>query len=465
VLQSGTIPGNSTFLRGTPVLAGLFTFTVTAKASNGASFSKTYTFYVVQITTTSLPAYTVGTPYSVQLHATGGSNNFTWNIISGTLPDGLVMDPTGLIHGTPIAAIGSSTIVFVVSDTTCEAVTKREFTPRARLQTSGLTTISTRRGFAEFTGGFGTLYKKATYTGFLTQIAFPNYNSGNIDATQCAGAKFIYSGFDEINAFGNILNHHSKNLFKMCLAGDPSLLYAQIIPGSFPAQFVPLIIINTTSLLGYCWDTDGNSCEDCNTDETTWSLFGDVYGFGVDDSPRGVFGGGGTADITALTRRIHGSLNQSGPFFLSPSPDTFPVNNGLGVYYVQLAFVRFQSVWDWTVTLSDEFTPADEASQTQIFHNSLKIAENSPDFFRFSNRGYWNIQSRTTSVTYTVQCSNLVAGRNYRVRVGLQSSTGTITYQTIDFTATGTTDSVTGNVPVPPSGTRVLVLDPTITFA
>jgi hypothetical protein len=100
-LHSGTIPGNQTFIRGTPVLAGLFAFTITAKASNGASFSKTYTFYVVQITTTSLPPYTVGTPYSVQLHATGGSGNFTWDLESGTLPAGLVFDPTGLLHGTP----------------------------------------------------------------------------------------------------------------------------------------------------------------------------------------------------------------------------------------------------------------------------------------------------------------------------------------------------------------------------
>lgn len=50
-----------------------------------------------------LPAGTVGQPFSAQIGLSGGLPPDTLSIISGALPDGLSLDSTGLISGTPTA--------------------------------------------------------------------------------------------------------------------------------------------------------------------------------------------------------------------------------------------------------------------------------------------------------------------------------------------------------------------------
>jgi len=59
----------------------------------------------VQITTASLPNWTVGIPYSFELQASGGIGNRTWNDYNGGLSGtGLGMSQAGLVSGTPGAA-------------------------------------------------------------------------------------------------------------------------------------------------------------------------------------------------------------------------------------------------------------------------------------------------------------------------------------------------------------------------
>ncbi|HEY5438689.1 MAG TPA: putative Ig domain-containing protein [Acidimicrobiales bacterium] len=55
------------------------------------------------VTTATLPGGTIGTAYSSQLSATGGTNSYTWAITSGALPGGLSLSSGGLISGTPNA--------------------------------------------------------------------------------------------------------------------------------------------------------------------------------------------------------------------------------------------------------------------------------------------------------------------------------------------------------------------------
>ena len=85
------------------------TFTVRDSTNPPQSDTRTYSLTIVLpappiIITTSLPNGNVGTAYSQQLQATGGSGNLTWTIIAGALPDGLNMDAAGSISGMPTIA-------------------------------------------------------------------------------------------------------------------------------------------------------------------------------------------------------------------------------------------------------------------------------------------------------------------------------------------------------------------------
>ena len=101
---------------GTPTL-----ISIDVTAPNGSQ--KNYTVRVNRaasipapsITTTTLPNGNVSIFYSKQLAATGGSGNLTWTI-TGSLPDGLIMDTAGLISGTPIVAGAASAFTVQVTD-------------------------------------------------------------------------------------------------------------------------------------------------------------------------------------------------------------------------------------------------------------------------------------------------------------------------------------------------------------
>ena len=71
----------------------------------------------LKITSTSLPAGTVGTAYSATLAATGGTAPYTWTdpSCSGACNTGMAFSSAGVLSGTPVNA-GTSTFTFTVAD-------------------------------------------------------------------------------------------------------------------------------------------------------------------------------------------------------------------------------------------------------------------------------------------------------------------------------------------------------------
>ncbi len=65
------------------------------------------------VETTSLPGAVVGTPYAVQLDASGGIDARQWSLGSGALPVGLSLSAEGILSGTPVAPARASVVVRV----------------------------------------------------------------------------------------------------------------------------------------------------------------------------------------------------------------------------------------------------------------------------------------------------------------------------------------------------------------
>ena len=120
-VTSGSLPaglslGSGGTISGTPTSAGTSTFTV--QVSGGGTATKSLSITVnpasLQVTTSSLPAGTVGTAYSQSLSASGGTTPYSWSVTSGSLPAGLSLGSGGTISGTPTSA-GTSTFTVQVS--------------------------------------------------------------------------------------------------------------------------------------------------------------------------------------------------------------------------------------------------------------------------------------------------------------------------------------------------------------
>ena len=118
-------------ISGTPTAAGTADFAAEVTDSSGATANAALSITVaaasstLTVTTASLPAATAGTAYTATLTATGGTGSgYTWSISSGSLPAGLTLAAsTGVISGTPSAAVTDSP-TFEVTDSASNTATK-----------------------------------------------------------------------------------------------------------------------------------------------------------------------------------------------------------------------------------------------------------------------------------------------------------------------------------------------------
>lgn len=87
---------------GTPTIPGVYSFGIQVEDGSGDFMVKTLTIRVVGITGVNpMPDGSVGTDYGFQHLNSVGVTNPIFSLEAGALPDGLVLDPTGIIFGTP----------------------------------------------------------------------------------------------------------------------------------------------------------------------------------------------------------------------------------------------------------------------------------------------------------------------------------------------------------------------------
>ncbi|MBP7868206.1 MAG: putative Ig domain-containing protein, partial [Acidobacteria bacterium] len=131
----GTLPTGMTFdpatgvLAGAPTQTGGFTFTVTVTDGSGCQGSREYTLTIdcptLTISPPSLAPGMAGVEYGpVNFTQTGGVGAITWSA-TGTLPPGLTLESSGLLHGTPTTSTGSP-FTFTVKATDANACTNSQ---------------------------------------------------------------------------------------------------------------------------------------------------------------------------------------------------------------------------------------------------------------------------------------------------------------------------------------------------
>lgn len=484
----GMIPPGLTFqgftdravISGTPTANGTYAFIVTATTPLGNYASKTVTIQVLEITTTALPDFTVGVPYSFQLAASGGTGNYNFRVSTGTLPDGLDLSATGLISGTPTGLTLGGAVTFEVIDLTCESAQKTFYTPRISMATIGHTTIKTYRGWPEYTPDTGALYKRLDVTGEITQrgTTIAGFGDGvpEVGGRFAAGAKYIYSGASIIDINGNLIQKHNKDLSVAC---DKSIFIPALRAPVFvsPSEFTwGFVQVGVYSVLGYCWEQDPNSCAQCVDDPDNWQFIANNAVATEFDYPQNMVAGSGSSYITQTPTSIHytgtafkdgvitdGTYDENGQ--IEDIVTNFPKIVHSPLIAQSYPWIRMTSVGDYTLTLSNPFTESDANASAVSYTNNSRMAENTPNYLSWWFDYRFNRSSRATSVQYVLTMTNLVPGEDYIARVQLVSSNGAISFVSIPFTAVGNTYTHIGSVPTPAPGFTITVKNPAIVFA
>ena len=127
-LPSGLALGTNGTITGTPVVAGRYTFTVTATDTEARAKGVDVTLVVspkLSLKTVKLKAGKTGQAYRLKLVTVGGVGPMTWTA-TGKLPRGFRLGRTGLLFGTPTKA-GAYRITVTVTDS-LGAVAKKTLT-------------------------------------------------------------------------------------------------------------------------------------------------------------------------------------------------------------------------------------------------------------------------------------------------------------------------------------------------
>jgi hypothetical protein len=358
VAGSGTLPPglnlNSTTgaISGTPTTAGTSSFTVRVADARGQSDTQALSIAIgtvppppnpPAITTTTLPAGTVGQSYSQPVQVTGGTGALTWSISAGTLPPGLDLNQiNGVIFGTPTAAVISNFTVRVtdtlnLSDIQDLSITITQPTPPP---SPSITTTSLPAGTVgqpynqtlQAAGGTGGLTWSIVAGNLPTGLSL-NQTTGVISGTPLVPdgtSSFTVrvadaAGQDDTQALSITIN-----------LANPPIITTTTLPGGTVGQPYSQTL-QTTGGIGLL----------------SWSLSGGSLPAMLSLSPNGVISGTPTNTGTAsFTVRVTDSLNQSDTQSLS-----ITVSAALAITTNQLSDAKVGDSYRRTVNRSGGVAP------------------------------------------------------------------------------------------------------------
>jgi hypothetical protein len=207
-------------ISGVPVSQGSSNFTVrVSDSSTPVSLTASATLAVsvsaapLVVTTSTLANATVGTAYTVDLGASGGSAPYSWALTSGALPVGLSLSATGVISGMPTTQ-GSSSFTVRVTDASTPAPLSASVTLSIAVGAPAVPTVLSPNwsGYAEDAGPFSAI--TGTFNVPYLEAGTPTADRVTewvgIDGAVSGDTSLIQAGVDEYPD-----------------ASDPSLFYIQ----------------------------------------------------------------------------------------------------------------------------------------------------------------------------------------------------------------------------------------------
>jgi hypothetical protein len=304
---TGTLPAGLSMnaagqITGTPTAAGTsgpLAFKVTDSGSPAQTATVNLTLTIapatLAITTTSLPDGKVGDAYSQTLAATGGTLGYTWTL-TGTLPAGLTMNGSGVISGTPTAAVKNAALTFKVTDSGSPVQTA---TVNLTLTIAPGTLAIATKSLPD--GQVGVAYSQTLTTTGGTPTFTWSITSGTLPAGLTLNATTgVISGTPTVAAA------NASRTFSVTDSGSP----AQIATASLTMAIAPAkLTITTTSLVsgqvgvGYSQTLAAAG----GTTPFTWSITAGVLPAGLSlNSSTGLISGTPSAPVTnlALTFKV-----------------------------------------------------------------------------------------------------------------------------------------------------------------
>jgi uncharacterized protein YhjY with autotransporter beta-barrel domain len=243
-----TLNANSGAITGTPNAAGSYGFTIEATDANNSKGNRPYNVTIntapLTINPASLPAGQVGTGYSQTVTASGGNGNYSYAVVSGSLPSGLSLNPaTGDITGNPSAG-GTFNFTIQATDTSPNTGSRpysvtigaNSLTVHPPTLPNGTRNVPYSQA-VNATGGTGAV-TFAVSLGALPAGLSLDANSGAITGTPSGSgmSSFTIRATDSLNNFGT--QGYNVNIGTNSLVINPATLPAAVTGRPYTATVI-----------------------------------------------------------------------------------------------------------------------------------------------------------------------------------------------------------------------------------